>query len=170
MHKAKKDGCPPKEACGHQGCPMRCLLPVLAVFIVSSVFEGLFHGVFMMPYYHATADLWRPPTDMQTHFGVSLVRQIGTALIFTCLFFWLTQNMDMATKCPIKVGAKFGFKFGLAIGLCMFGAYAWLPLPDMTIPLLWLVGYTVLGVLMGVTAGACLKMKKNKDFDKTDAA
>jgi hypothetical protein len=161
--------CSTKPECAEKRCcPVRFLLSALAVFVVIFLFEGVFHGVFMMPYYKATASLWRPEADMKNFMYIGLIRQLGTALVFTRLLGCVLKKSEC--ECPIKTGIKFGFKVGLLIGLANFGSYQWLPLPGLQIPVMWLVGNAVLGVLMGVTLGVICKMTKKGDCKKTDGA
>ncbi|MDP9127829.1 MAG: hypothetical protein M3N08_06195 [Pseudomonadota bacterium] len=161
-----KTECTTSPSCGKKCCPVPYIVASFAVFLVIFAFEAVFHGVLMMPHYQATASMWRPPADMQAHMAFGLVRQIGTALVFTCLFGCLLKQSECA-ECPIKKGAKLGLKIGLILGLAQFGSYAWLPFPDLQIPVMWLVGNTVLGALMGMAAGAVFKIMKKKELDTT---
>ncbi len=152
-----------KEGCKKGYCPIRCfLLPVLAVFAAIFAFEWVFHGVIMMPSYQATAALWRSHTDMQDLCYVSLIRQVVTALVVTCLFCWISKvKSDCGTPCcPIQKGAKFGFKIGLLLGIGQFGSYVYLPIP-LNMALAWLAGGVAEGVLMGVVLGTICRMKGN---------
>ncbi len=163
MNNNDKTQCATDEACATKKCcPVKCLITAVAVFVVIFVFEFFFHSQFMMPYYKATASLWRPEADMKNFLYINLIRQVGTALVFTCLYGWFSKLSADCNECPVKKGAKFGFKIGLLLGLAAFGSYFWLPLPSLDIPVMWLVGNTIMGVLMGIAAGLCCRMGKKK--------
>jgi hypothetical protein len=150
---------------GPENRPIFCLvgfaLSAFAVFIVMVLFEGLFHGGLLRPYYQATASLWRSPAAMQHELPVQLIRQACTALLFTCLYFWILRG-EKSSECPVKIGLKLGVKIGLILGLSMFGAYVWLPLPSLEIPFFWLIGNTLLGLLLGAVLGIIYNCKKKK--------
>jgi hypothetical protein len=163
-------GCKPGECkcapnCKYKKCcPMQYFMSAIAAFIVIFVFERLFHGGIMMDHYKATASMWRPEADMQNYFPFILIRQIGIALVFTCIYKWFGK-MAMASGCcgcPIAGGAKLGLKIGLIVGFCEFGSYAWLPFPSMEIPVMWFVGAVIMYTLMGMALGLICKMKQKK--------
>jgi hypothetical protein len=168
MDNLAKNACSTTPDGTKKSCPIKCLMAAGAVFIVIFIFEALFHGVFMMSYYKATASVWRPEADMHSYMYISLVRQIVTALVFTCLYSWV-KKAECPTECPVKTGVKLGVKIGVLLGIAQFGSYVWLPLPSIEIPLLWLIGNIILGALMGATLGGICKMSK-KNCDKTDSA
>ncbi len=51
------------ESCKKPG--VKCLIPLAVAFAVLFVFQWLFHGVYMMPAYEATASLWRSKEEME---------------------------------------------------------------------------------------------------------
>lgn len=146
----KEDG----KCCDHKGmccpitgCPIKHILFTTAVaFFVMFGFEWVFHGIYMMPDYEATASLWRSEAEMQELFHICLIRKALMALAIGGLFCWLGKGCG-GIKCPVK-GAKFGLLIGLMLGASMFGSYLWIPIPmDMAIK--WLVGDMLMGVLVG---------------------
>lgn len=160
-----KDGCcgtggeKKGMCCPITGCPVKhVLLAAVLVFAVMFGFEWLFHGVYMMPDYEATADLWRSEEEMMGMMHICIIRKALMALAIAGLFCWLGRDCG-GIKCPVK-GAKFGLLIGLLLGASMFGSYVWMPIPlDMAVK--WLVGDVVMGVILGAALGlACGKMCK----------
>ncbi len=140
---------------------IKCIIPVLAVFAVIFGFQWLYHGVYMAPAYSNIASMWRPEAEMQSLWWVCISTKLVIAAIISCLYCCATKNAACCGKCP-KTGAKFGFKIGLLLGAHDFATYAWLPFgTDMTIPLKWLTGDILMGVIIGIvlsfTARICKK-------------
>jgi hypothetical protein len=127
---------------------IKCLIPVAAVFATIFAFQWLYHGVYMMPAYQATASLWRPEAEMQDMMWVCIVTKLIMAFAICCLYCWVSKGCESEGKCT-KKGAKFGFKIGLLLGAHDFASYMWLPV-SMDIPLKWFVGDVLMGVLIGV--------------------
>ena len=151
---------------GKKGCPIKCFfIPVIAVAVVIFVFEFLFHGKFMMPHYDATAELWRKQGEMLMH--ISVIRILVVSCVLTMMYCCFSKAPSCSGKCP-GTGVKFGLMVGLLLGIWDFGAYAWMPVP-MHIPLFWLGGDVVMGILVGVTLSMICRMcGKDKTEDKTD--
>lgn len=126
-----------------------CIIPTIAVFALISVFQYLFHGVVMMPHYEATADLWRDAAGMEELRDFSLIIILLISVVLVKLYCCHTSDKACMGKCP-STGAKFGLTVGLLLGLWDLQSYAWLPLTDMSIPLAWLFGNTVMGLLVGL--------------------
>jgi hypothetical protein len=145
--------------CPISGCPIKHVV-ILAVtaFAVMFGLEWLFHGIYMMPDYEATASLWRSEAEMQGLFGFCMIRKGLMALAIAGLFGWAGKSCGGIT-CPVK-GAKFGLLIGLLLGANDFGTYIWMPIPmDMAIK--WLIGNTLIGVVLGaVLAVVCGKVCK----------
>jgi len=139
-------------ACTTEGkktcCVKGFILPVIAVFATIFGFEWAFHGIHMMPYYEATAELWRDQATMESLFHISLIRQAVTAVLLVLLYCWISKGCCCGGG-TIKVGATFGLLIGLLLGIWDFGAYAWLPVP-ISIPLHWLGGSVIMGITVGV--------------------
>jgi hypothetical protein len=141
---------------------IKCLIPVAAVFFTIWIFEYLFHGVYMMPEYQATASQWRPMAEMQTTqmMVICIVSKLIMAFAITCLYLWMAKGSECQGKCT-KKGAKFGFKIGLLLGAQQFASYIWLPI-QMDMAVKWFIGDVIMGVLIGVVL-ATLKSKFCKD-------
>lgn len=148
----------------NENCPskkgVKCLIPVAAVFVTIFAFQWLFHGVYMMPQYQATAGMWRPEGEMQQMMWVCIVSKLIMAFAITCLFCWIAQGCESQGKCP-KKGAKFGFKIGLLLGAQQFASYAWLPI-DMKMAVNWFIGDVLMGILIGVVLAFTCQMTCKK--------
>lgn len=142
------------EKCKKGG--IKCLIPFIAVFATIFIFEWLFHGVYMMPAYEATASQWRPMEEMQGMWWVCFGTKAIMAAVICCLFCWVAKGCESQGKCT-KKGAKFGFKIGLLLGAQQFASYAWLPISlDMAVN--WFIGNVIMGVLIGVVLAKVTSM------------
>lgn len=144
------------ENCKKAG--IKCLIPVAAVFATMFVFNWVFHGMYMMPDYQATASLWRPEAEMQNLMWVCIVSKLIMAFAITCLFCWVAQGCESGGKCT-KKGAKFGFKIGLLLGAQQFSSYIWLPI-QMDMAVKWFVGDVIMGVLIGIVLAYVMRFCK----------
>ncbi len=142
------------ETCKKKG--LKCLIPFVAVFATIFIFDWLFHGIYMMPAYEATASLWRPQAEMQELMWVCWLSKAIMAGVITCLFCCMAKGAACGGKCN-KTGAKFGLKIGLLLGAQQFASYIWLPI-DMSMAINWFAGNVILGILIGVVL-ATLKRK-----------
>ncbi len=137
---------------------VKCVVPVSAVFVTLFVFQWIFHGVYMMPQYEATASMWRTQEEMQSLMWVCLVTKLITAFAVTCLYCWLAQACPSGGKC-YKKGAKFGLKIGLILGAHDFASYAWLPI-QMDMAVNWFIGDVIMGVLVGLALALSCRITK----------
>jgi hypothetical protein len=137
---------------------LKCFIPVAAVFFTIWIFEYLFHGVYMMSSYQATASQWRPMAEMQTTemMIVCIVSKLIMAFAITCLYCWVAKGCESQGKCT-KKGAKFGFKIGLLLGAQQFASYIWLPI-SMGMAVNWFVGNVIMGVLVGLVLAKVMSM------------
>ncbi len=148
---AKKD-----EICEMKPCLFKgVILPTVAVFILISIFQYLFHGVIMQPHYEATADMWRSAEEMALHLDFSYLMTALVSLVLVMLYCCHTKTKACMGKCPVT-GIKFGIVIGLLLGLWDLQSYAWLPFETMTIPLAWCFGTVIMGLLVGLLL-SCLK-------------
>ena len=128
---------------------MKCLIPLAAVFVVIFVFQWLYHGVYMMPAYEATASMWRSEEEMQNLMWVCIVTKLIMAFAISAIYCCVSKGSDCQGKCP-KKGAGFGLMIGLLLGAHDFASYIWLPI-DMSMAINWFIGDVIMGVLIGVT-------------------
>lgn len=151
-----------------QSCPVKGFaVPTAVVFAVIFGFEWFFHGIIMMPAYIETASLWRPPEAMQALFPLSILRQLVTAAIVTCLYCWIAKGSACGGKCH-RTGTKFGLKIGLLLGVTNAGAYVYTPIPG-SMAVLWLAGNIALGVLIGLALSFAFRCCKGKSSCSIDA-
>lgn len=132
----------------NKGGMMKCLIPIATVFAVLFGFQWLYHGVYMMPIYEATASMWRSQEEMQNLMWVCIVTKLVIAAAVSCLYCCMAKGAACGGKCP-KTGAKFGLKVGAILGAHDFASYAWLPI-SMDMAVKWAVGDVIMGVLIGV--------------------
>lgn len=145
-----------KEECKKPG--IKCLIPVVAVFATIFGFQWLYHGVYMMPDYEATASLWRPKEEMEGMMWICILTKLIMAFAITCLFCWVAKGCESGGRCPMK-GARFGLKIGLILGAHDFASYMWLPI-QMDMAVKWFVGDVIMGVLIGVVLAFVMGMCK----------
>ena len=134
------------ETCKKPG--VKCLIPLAVAFAVLFVFQWLFHGVYMMPAYEATASLWRSKEEMEGMMWVCILTKLIMAFAICCLYCWMAKNCESQGRCVPK-GAHFGFNIGLLLGAHDFASYMWLPI-EMDMAVNWFVGDVIMGILIGV--------------------
>ena len=143
--------------CPLTGCPIKKLVwSWLAIFLTIFAYEWVFHGMYMMADYAATAEMWRDETAMQELFHVALIRQAIVAFIIAALYGWATSTQH---GCCTKFDIKFGLMIGLLFGITSFSVYAYMPIPY-EMALKWLIGETLMGLIIGVVlsfVGKCCK-------------
>lgn len=130
----------------------RFIFATLAVFAAMFVFNWLFHGVYMMPDYEATASLWRPMEEMNEMFLICLSKQLALAAVITWLF---AQNYEGK---GIPEGLRFGLAIGVLMGLLQFGGYVYMPI-SFDMALSWLAGGILLGVILGLVLARVFECK-----------
>lgn len=126
------------------------LIAFAAAFGFLFLFQWGFHGYYLTDQYLATASLWRPEAEMNSHFPYMLISQLGTAVFFLLVFKKHCQ------KGGVAAGLKFGVLMGLLFAFMAFGAYAYMPIP-LKLALHWAAGGFIEALGMGLIAGACCK-------------
>ncbi|MCR4337128.1 MAG: hypothetical protein NUV91_04905 [Candidatus Omnitrophica bacterium] len=121
----------------------RYFVSSLFVFLFITVFEWIFHGIFLKDLYVQTSYLWRP--EDQFIMPAMLLGQFSFAFIFSFIFVKGYENKGMIE----------GIRYGLLIGLLFIPSqlvmYAVQPLPA-NLVILWSVG----GLVELAIAGAIL--------------
>ena len=127
----------------------RAMLSVLAVFLVWSALDFIFHVLLLDPAYQATADLWRPvdETNMALMYAVTL----AAAACFVMLYAHLVTRKSLLAG--IKLGAIVGLSSGISVG---FGSYSYMPIP-LTLAWSWFLEAFVSGVVAGALVGTLVK-------------
>lgn len=123
----------------------RFMLAFVATLIFVFLFEGLWHGVLMLPLYEATEEVWRPPAESNMAFLM-----LGQLLYSLAVAYLFTRNYEAK---GIAEGLRFGLLIGLLVGSIQLGTYSYLPVP-ISITLLWVLAE----VLKGLGAGVILSL------------
>jgi len=155
----KSDKCCPVKKC------MSAFIGGLLAAMVMFLFEGFWHGQYLMPFYLQTHNIWRPMADMQALMGWYIGVLVAMGLILSLIF---SKNYECK---GLPEGVRFGFYIGLLLGVSHMGAFVHLPIP-INLAVLWLCGWIIEGVLVGVTlsltymafdkkAGLCGSAKKS---------
>jgi hypothetical protein len=74
----------------------RLILVIVVAFVVLWVTDFLIHGVWMMPDYRATQQLWRTDAEMTSHMGWMLGAQL--LFVITFVILWAKGFADSTTK------------------------------------------------------------------------
>jgi hypothetical protein len=139
------------------GCPVTTVLKyAIIAFLVMFAFEWVFHGMYMMPAYEATADLWRPQAEMEELFPYGMLSKFFTAFALGGLYGLAYRTSVHGGKC-LKAGLKFGFLAGVVLGMRDFSAYTYMPI-SMDMALNWLLGGFLTGILVGVALAFASRM------------
>lgn len=121
------------------------LIATAGILIAWMALDFLFHGVWLMSEYAATASLWRPMAEMKN--GLLHVTSFVAALSFVLIFCNLVQQKSLHRG--IKLGVLVGLICGIGAGL---GSYAYMPITA-TIATGWflanLVKFSVAGAITG---------------------
>lgn len=127
----------------------RAMLSVLAVFLVWSVLDFIFHGLLLDPTYQATADLWHPvdETNMVLMYAVTL----AAAACFVMLYAHLVTRKSLLAG--IKLSVIVGLSSGISVG---FGSHSYMPIP-LTLAWSWFLEALVSGVVAGALVGTLVK-------------
>lgn len=128
----------------------RFMLAFVVTFAFVFLFEGLWHGVMMVPMYEATSEVWRPPAESSMAFLI--LGQLLYALLISYVF---TRNYEAG---GIAEGLRFGLLMGLLVASIQVGTYSYLPIP-VSITLLWVLAE----VIKGLGAGAILALVYKED-------
>lgn len=125
---------------------MKSRLIATAIIVITwMALDVLFHGVWLMSEYQATASLWRPLGEMKN--GLMTFSSVVTALLFVLTYCQLVSNKSL------KKGIKLGVLVGLIVATgASLVSYASMPI-TITITIGWflsyLVNYSVAGLITG---------------------
>ena len=101
----------------------RLLLAIVAAFAIVFGTDFLIHGFWLSADYEATKQLWRPESEMHTHFHWMLLAQLLCAATFVLVWAKGFAGRDIAT------GITFGLLMGLFQGMWPIIHYVVQPLP-----------------------------------------
>ncbi len=128
----------------------RGFLAFVAAFVVIFFFGFFWHGYLMKPMYLATASMWRPEADFNSHFPILILGHAVVAFAFTGLYV-------------SKVGRNspgVGFGYGIVLGILACGIniirFAVEPIPTNML-LMWFAADLICFAIMGAIVGAIYK-------------
>lgn len=128
------------------------LIPTLAVFIVISVFNMIFHGMFMEKLYMANSRFFRPHEEICKHKYYMYLAN----LIYSTAFCYI-YSKGHEKKSSIVQGVRYGLWITLLIWIPdTIVTWVVYPYPKQLLTR-WLLGYAVQSILAGVTAAKLFK-------------
>ncbi len=128
----------------------RLFLAIVVGFLVIFGTDYLIHAVWLMPDYKATASLWRPDAEMQTHFLWMLLAQFLCAATFVIVW-----AKGFAGR-PISCGITFGLIMGMFQQVWVMINYVVMPMPgDLAVK--WYISGLAQAVLIGMVAALLYK-------------
>ena len=103
----------------------RLILAIVVAFIVLWGTDFLIHGVWMMPDYRATQQLWRTDAEMTSRLGWMLGAQL--LFVITFVILWAKGFASSTTKISCAIG--YGLLMGLFSGVWAIIMYVIVPMP-----------------------------------------
>ena len=128
----------------------RLLLAIVVAFVIVIATDFLIHGFWLARDYEATKQLWRPESEMQSHFHWMLIAQLLCAVTFVIIWAKGFVGRDIAT------GITFGLLMGLFQGMWAIINYVVMPLPG-ALSTKWLLAGVVQCVLLGIVTALIYK-------------
>lgn len=137
----------------------RLLLAIAAGFVFIFVSDILIHGIWMMPDYRATAQMWRTDPEMQARIPWMWLAQLLCATTFTMIW-----AKGFADRSGLKCACIYGAMMGAFAQVNTLIQYVVAPLPP-SIALKWFfVGIAqavALGVVVYFTYGPAPAERRN---------
>ena len=127
------------------------LLSIIVAYVAFAIFNFLYHGIFMMPYYQATSELWRDEASMAENLPFMYV---GNFLLIT--FAALIFRKGVEGKNWVKEGLHFGFLLGGLLASTCIAAHSWMVVTT-EITILWVLGAFIQGAVIGLALAAVYK-------------
>lgn len=128
----------------------RLLLAIVVAFVIVFGTDFLIHGFWLQSDYEATKQLWRPESEMQSHFHWMLIAQLLCAATFVIIWAKGFAGRDIAT------GITFGLLMGLAQQVWAIINYVVMPLPG-ALATKWFLAGLVQAVLLGIVTALIYK-------------
>ena len=128
----------------------RLLLAIVVAFVIVFGTDFLIHGFWLNSDYEATKQLWRPESEMQTHFHWMLIAQFLCAVTFVIIWAKGFAGRDLAT------GITFGLLMGLFQGIWAIINHVVMPVPG-ALATKWLLAGVVQCVLLGIVTALIYK-------------
>lgn len=120
------------------------LLSILIAYFAHAVFGYLYHGIFMMPYYNATPELWRDEVSMVQKLPFMYAGNV-MLVIFAALIF----RKGREGKAWFKEGLNFGLLLGGVFAAIWLAAHSWM-IVSVEVTALWVAGSFINGVAIGL--------------------
>jgi len=153
----------------------KCIINVIAVALFIFFYDFIVHGILLQDAYAATANLWRPESEMQSMGIYCIVIHLSLAFLYSALYKMSNSNYQAscATEivpkaksknaveekkcCPMKRGLCFGTILGLILAVTNASAYMHLPIPA-SLAISWFLA----SLFQGVGTGVLLSLINNK--------
>ncbi|MCK6418345.1 MAG: hypothetical protein L6Q57_05320 [Alphaproteobacteria bacterium] len=138
------------------------LLSVIIGFAFLFGYQYVMHGIWLMPVYELTPQLWRPVAEMQALFPWCIGTKLATVIIIGLIY---TRNHEGK---GIMEGVRFGVLIGALMGVMMMSSYLWMPI-SLDLAMKWLaVGFGEglgLGIIFSLAyrCGSCTGSCAGKD-------
>lgn len=133
--------------------PKRLVIAVLAVFAAYMGTDFLIHEIWLKPDYQASASLWRPEAEMQSHF----VWMMLAHLLWAAMFVALWARGFAAHNC-LLCASIYGLFMGMFSEARTLIWYVVQPLPGM-LAVKWFVAGAAQGMLFGLLTFFAYKPK-----------
>src|SRR6266581_7246284 len=130
----------------------RLILAIVVAFVVLWVTDFLIHGVWMMPDYRGTQQLWRTDAAMGSRMGWML----GAQLLFAITFVLLWTRWADTARLGCAIG--YGFLMGLFSGTWAIIMYVVVPMTG-SIAAKWFFTGILQTILLGLVTFFCYKPK-----------
>lgn len=130
--------------CWHKTRTWRVVLAGVFAAIIMYLFEGFWHGQYLMPVYELTESLWRPYEQMQQLWQISVGMTLALGISLSFIFAMNYENKG------IGEGVRFGLPMGIIMGIIQSMAFLYLPIST-NLATLWLLGWIVEGTLVGIS-------------------
>ena len=123
----------------------RLILAIVVAFIVLWVTDFLIHGVWMMPDYRTTQQLWRTDAEMMSRMGWMLGAQL--LFVITFVIVWAKGFAERTSNISCAFG--YGLLMGLFSGVWALIMYVVVPMPG-SIAAKWFFAGIAQAMLLGL--------------------
>jgi hypothetical protein len=123
----------------------RLLVAILVAFVVVFATDFVIHSIWLMPDYNATKSLWRPESEMTSHFPFMLAAQLLFAAMLCLIWALGFAGRSLGTA------IVFGLFMGLFQQVWPIATYVVMPLPG-TIAVKWIISGVLQVILVTIVA------------------
>ncbi len=121
----------------------RYALTAIVLFVFTTAFDFLVHGILLQETYAATSALWRPESEMQSFMRLMFATQFVFAAVFVFIF---TRNYEGK---GLGEGMRYGLYIGILFAVIEIQKFCYMPVP-FSLPLSWALSVIVWAVLAGI--------------------